>query len=416
MVLNGLLRRLVKVGRLTLIDAGGGAHVFDGGTEGPHITVRLHTRAVEFQLLLKPQLYTGKAFVDGTLTIENGSIYDFLDFVGMNLKLSTTNWVAPPGLFRWPNAFLRYLRLVNSTARARRNAAHHYDLSDALYGLFLDSDRQYSCGYFIHPDDDLETAQTNKKHHIAAKLLIEPGQRVLDIGSGWGGLALYLARQTGARVTGITLSTEQLAYSRRRAREEGLADRVHFFLSDYREQTGTFERIVSVGMFEHVGVDHYRRFFGHLMDMLSEDGIALIHTIGRQDAPAATNPWLRKYIFPGIYNPALSEIMAAIEPTGALVTDIEVLRVHYAETLRHWRRRFLANRRQAAELYDERFCRMWEFYLAGCEVTFRYMASVVFQIQLARHQEAVPLTRDYVTDYEQSLRHGAEEGLRAMAH
>ena len=280
-------------------------------------------------------------------------------------------------------------------AQARRNVAHHYDLSAELYDLFLDADRQYSCAYFTDPAQDLETAQLRKKQHIAAKLLLKPGLRVLDIGCGWGGLGIYLAQQLGAEVTGITLSTEQLAIANARVAAAGLDDRAHFHLRDYRHETGSFDRIVSVGMFEHVGVNHYGEFFSTLRKCLADDGVALLHTIGRRDSPGSTNPWLQKYIFPGGYSPSLSELSAAIERSGLWISDIEVLRLHYADTLRHWRLRFEANRARVAALYDERFCRMWEFYLVTSEVSFRHLDNVVFQVQLAKRRDAVPQTRDY---------------------
>jgi cyclopropane-fatty-acyl-phospholipid synthase len=291
--------------------------------------------------------------------------------------------------------------------RAQANAAHHYDLSDTLYDLFLDADRQYSCAYFTHPHDDLEHAQQDKKRHLAAKLLLEPGVRVLDIGSGWGGLGLYLAEAGAAQVVGITLSKEQLKVSRDRARRAGLDDRVRFELCDYRAVRGTFDRIVSVGMFEHVGVRHFSEFFAAVRDRLTDDGVAVLHSIGRADGPGVTNPWIRKYIFPGGYAPALSEVLPSVERLGLWVTDIEILRLHYAETLRLWRRRFQAKRARIAKLYDERFCRMWEWYLIASELAFRRMGHMVFQLQLAKRQDAVPLTRDYVTDWERRHLHTA---------
>jgi cyclopropane-fatty-acyl-phospholipid synthase len=296
---------------------------------------------------------------------------------------------------------VRRLRQISSTVRARRNVAHHYDLNGRLYSLFLDRDRQYSCAYFRTGNETLEEAQTAKKHHIAAKLKLDrPGLSVLDIGCGWGGMALTLARDYGARVTGITLSTEQLNEARARAEAEGLSDRVKFELLDYRAVRETYDRVVSVGMFEHVGVNHYRTFFNVLKRVLKPDGVALLHTIGRSDGPGTTNSWIAKYIFPGGYSPALSETMLPIEKSGLLVTDVEILRLHYAETLRHWRRRFAANRDAIGTLYDERFCRMFEFYLAGSELAFRYQEHVNFQIQITREQTAAPLTRDYITDVE----------------
>ncbi len=280
--------------------------------------------------------------------------------------------------------------------------AHHYNLSGELYELVLDSDLQYSCAYFPTFGISLEQAQEAKMRHIAAKLCLEPGQKVLDIGSGWGGMALYLARHADVEVTGVTLSTEQHKLSRKRVREAGLADRVCLHLRDYREETGTYDRVVSVGMFEHVGMPHYQEYFDKLTSLLRDDGVALLHTIADHGVPASCNPWIRKYIFPGGYCPSLSDILPAIERAGLWVTDIEVLRLHYAETLRHWRERFMANRQRAIELYDERFCRMWEFYLAGSEMAFRRMGMMVVQIQQTKSVEAAPLTRDYMAHWEQA--------------
>jgi cyclopropane-fatty-acyl-phospholipid synthase len=310
-------------------------------------------------------------------------------------------------VYNFGQALLPGLHQYNPVRRAQANVAHHYDLSDQLYDLFLDRDRQYSCAYFTPRHDDLELAQQDKKRRLAAKLLLRSGERVLDIGSGWGGLALTLAEAGAGEVLGITLSQHQLGVARERARRRGLADRVRFELRDYREQTGTFDRIVSVGMFEHVGVRHYEEFFRAVQGLLSDDGVAVLHSIGRMDGPGATNPWIRKYIFPGGYSPALSEVLPVIERQGLWVTDIEILRLHYAETLRAWRRRFAANRAAIARLYDERFCRMWEFYLVGSELAFRRMGHLVFQIQLAKRQDAVPLTRDYISDWERGHLDGA---------
>jgi cyclopropane-fatty-acyl-phospholipid synthase len=408
MLLARFLERLIKVGRLCVIDADGRNHAFTG-SGGPAVTIRLHDRALHWKLFLRPDVYAGEAYMDGLLTVEDASLYDFLDLVGRNVEAARGDDPFD-GMMRRIDVGLRRIQQFNPAGRARRNVAHHYDLSGALYRLFLDSDQQYSCAYFLNPDDGIDLAQAQKRRHIAAKLLLEPGMSVLDIGSGWGGLALYLGQRTGARVTGITLSAEQHAAAEARARAAGLSERVSFALRDYRDQTGTFDRIVSVGMFEHVGVNHYDAFFRQVHDRLAETGVALLHTIGRVDVPGSTNPWIRKYIFPGGYSPALSEVMAAVERAGLWVTDIEILRLHYAYTLRQWRQRFLANRRVAAELYDERFCRMWEFYLAAAEISFRYLRCAVFQIQLARRQEAVPLTRDYVGAAERAL--AAEEEQR----
>ena len=332
--------------------------------------------------------------MDGRLIIERGPLYEFLtlcyrDQARAHGGLVGTSW-------RLISRALRFLHQYNPVPRAHRNAAHHYDLSDTLYNLFLDRDRQYSCAYFTRPHDDLDKAQEDKKRHIAAKLLLAPGQRVLDVGSGWGGLALHLARGGAGEVLGISLAERQVEASRRRARRAGLDGRVRFELRDYRELDGRFDRIVSVGMFEHVGVRHYRRFFERLRSLLKDDGVALVHSIGRHDGPGATNPWMRKYIFPGGYAPALSEVLPAIERAGLWVTDIEILRLHYARTLRLWRQRFEANRPRIEAMYDARFGRMWEFYLVGSELAFRHGGHMVFQIQLARRQDAVPLTRNYM--------------------
>ncbi|MBE0533555.1 MAG: class I SAM-dependent methyltransferase [Rhodospirillales bacterium] len=395
MLLDWLLTRLVRVGTLTLVDADGRTRVYRG-EPGPEVRIRLHEKALHWRLPLSLQLTTGEAYMDGTLTVEDGSIYDLLTLAAINLpSLETHPFFA---LDNWLQRAMRHLHQFNILPRARANVAHHYDLSGALYDLFLDRDRQYSCAYFARPDDDLETAQANKKDHIAAKLLLRDGQKVLDIGCGWGGLALTLARRTKVEVTGLTLSTEQFQLAAQRAEENRLTKRVHFHLRDYRHQQGRFERIVSVGMFEHVGVGFYRTFFDKIRNLLTDDGIALIHTIGRADGPGATSPWIRKYIFPGGYIPALSEVTAAIERSRLFITDVEVLRLHYAETLRHWRERFVTNWDEAKSIYDERFCRMWEYYLAASEVAFRHLGLVVFQVQLARQQDAVPLTRTYLTD------------------
>ena len=338
--------------------------------------------------------------MDGKLTIEEGSLYDFLDLCTLNLEAMAEHPIQQIGLRL--QVMFRHLQQYNPVGRAQRNVAHHYDLSDTLYDLFLDRDRQYSCAYFETDNDTLEAAQDNKKRHIAAKLLLKPGARVLDIGSGWGGLALYLARVADVEVTGVTLSQEQHKVSVERAVAAGLSDRVRFDQRDYREVPGSFDRIVSVGMFEHVGARHYPEFFRKIKDLLAEDGVALLHSIGRMEPPGATNPWVRKYIFPGGYTPAMSEVTAVVERTGLWITDIEILRLHYAETLREWSRRFQANRDRVKSLYDERFCRMWEFYLTACEVSFRHLDQMVFQMQLAKRQEAVPLTRSYIGAWEQA--------------
>jgi cyclopropane-fatty-acyl-phospholipid synthase len=401
MMLARFLRAVIKSGDLCLIDARGRDWRCGDGT-APHVTIQVHDRATQWRLLVNPQLSAGEAYMSGSLTIERGTLYDFIDLATRNLEYVERHPFH--AFFGHLNRLFHRLRQLNPMGKAQRNVAHHYDLSDDLFDLFLDEDRQYSCAYFESDSTDLEQAQLNKKRHIAAKLLLNRrGLKILDIGSGWGGLGLYLVQQGGAQVTGVTLSTEQHKVSQQRAADAGLAENVGFELRDYREQTGTFDRIVSVGMFEHVGAGHYTEFFNKVKDLLADDGVCLLHSIGRMDPPGTTNAWLRKYIFPGSYAPALSEVLAAVEKAGLWVTDIEILRLHYAETLRHWRDRFEAQREKAKELYDEEFCRMWEFYLIGSEVAFRRRAQMVFHLQIAKRQDAVPLTRDYIGEWERSV-------------
>jgi cyclopropane-fatty-acyl-phospholipid synthase len=400
--LDAILKRFIAIGRLTVRWPDGRLSSY-AGRPGPEAGITIHTGAAARRLVLNPALAVGECYMDGTLTADARGIYDVLDVLVSNLA-ANANSLPIARLWSALRLLKRRIDQYNPAPRALRNVAHHYDLSGRLYSLFLDRDRQYSCAYFRHGDETLEEAQAAKKRHIAAKLCMNrPDLSVLDIGCGWGGMALTLARDYGARVTGITLSTEQLAEARNRAAAEGLADRVSFELLDYRAMDRQFDRIVSVGMFEHVGVGHYGAFFDTVRRCLNPDGVALLHAIGRSDSPGSTNPWITKYIFPGGYCPALSEVMPAIEKSKLVTTDIEILRLHYAETLRHWRWRFAANRDAIASLYDERFCRMWEFYLCGAELSFRREGGMVFQIQLAHDQAAVPLARDYIGVAEQAL-------------
>ena len=400
-LLKGLLHSIVRKGNLNVIDWRGRESVFGDPWGSLHVTIRMRDKALPWKLAVNPSLALGEAYMDGRLTIESGTLRDFLEIVTSNIQALDES---PLQKARERLSQLRppALRVRNHKRRARSNVAHHYDLSGALYNLFLDADRQYSCAYFPTGKETLEEAQAAKKRHLAAKLLLRPGDKLLDIGCGWGGLALELANAADAEVKGITLSTEQLRVARERAKEVGLTDRASFELQDYRELDEQFDRIVSVGMFEHVGPTHFDQFFSAVARMLKRDGAAVIHSIGRRTPPGGADPWISKYIFPGGYIPAVSEVMAAVERSGLWATDIEIMRLHYAETLRHWYERFQQNRDGAREIYDERFCRMWEFYLTACEMLFRNGDLMVFQIQLAHERDAVPLTRDYITDYEGS--------------
>ncbi len=399
-MLTPILRRLIVEGELTITDSGGKVHRF-GGSEGPSVAVRFHEPLLPLKIALNPSMALGEAYMDGRLTVDDGNtIYEFLDLLTRNIE--KTGQPALQRLFAPIGMLFRRIHQFNPAFRSKRNVAHHYDLSGELYDLFLDQDKQYSCAYFPAGVNDIDTAQERKKRHIAAKLLLEDGQTVLDIGSGWGGMGLYLAESAGSEVTGITLSEEQVKVSKDRAAQAGLQDRAQFHLRDYRDQTGHFDRIVSVGMFEHVGVGHFGQYFGKIHEVLADDGVALLHTIGRSDGPGNTDPWIRKYIFPGGYIPSLSETMPAIERAGLIVTDIEFLGPHYAETLKAWRQRFRENWDKVADLYDENFCRMWEFYLAGSEVSFRFLGLTVFQIQMTKRAGVVPMTRDYIAEWEKT--------------
>jgi cyclopropane-fatty-acyl-phospholipid synthase len=414
-LLRAAFGKLVRAGNLRVSTARGKTFTCGDGTGTP-VAIRFATRAAEWRVLIDPELRFGEAYMDGEVVVEQGSIADFLDIAVKNLSRTR--------LGAWA-AFLTRLRSLgrrifqyNTLWRARRNATHHYNIDYRIYRLFLDSDLQYSCAYFEESHSSLDQAQLAKKRHLAAKLLLEPQHKVLDIGSGWGGLGMHLARNAGVSVVGINLSDEQVRIARQRAAAEGLA--CEFRVQDYRTVSERFDRIVSVGMFEHVGKQHYAAFFRKCHDVLADDGVMVLHTIGRWGGPAETNAWVWRYIFPGGYTPALSELAPVIERSGLIVSDIEVLRIHYAETLHAWRRNFLANRHEVVRLFEEtadlkvrfgsaeRFIRMWEYYLAGFEVSFRYYGLVVFQIQLIKSMDAVPLTRDYMYRRGRSLDAGAK--------
>ncbi len=391
----GLLRRAVRQGRLTVTMPDGKVHTLgDGSGEAPQVAIALTDPDLPRKLVLNPDLALGEAYMDGRLTIENDDLYGLLVLGARAVDRHDLPWInrAHERL----REIFRRLMQWNALGRSRRNVAHHYDLSEEFYTLFLDQHRQYTCAYWREPEYTLEQAQLAKMNHIARKLMIRPGMRVLDIGSGFGTLAIHLAKHYGARVTGVTLSQTQIEAARARAAAEGLSDRVEFRFQDYREVTDSFDRIVSVGMMEHVGVPHYASYFGQISDRLTEDGVALIHTIGRSDRPSTLSPWFNKYVFPGGYCPALSEVMPAVQNHGLVLADLEVWRGHYERTLREWRRRFEANLTRVREMYDERLVRMWRYYLIGAELSFTEFHNVVFQLQLSKRPQAVPMTRDYL--------------------
>ena len=405
-LLSTMMKRFVKSGKLTIIGVDGKAQIF--GPEGaaaqtaPNVTIKIHDKKLYTGLFLNPELKAGEAYMDGTLTVEDGTIRDFLTLFAINadhlrgqpLQKSVRKYYKK--VKRWHQK--------NRRSKAKSNVQHHYDLSNDFYKLFLDEDMQYSCAYFERDDMTLEEAQTAKKRHIAAKMDIKPGQKILDLGCGWGGMAIYLARNFDVHVTGVTLSTQQHKLANERVAKAGLEDRIDILLQDYRDLPGPFDRIVSVGMFEHVGVPQYLEFFAKVRDLLSDDGVMLLHSIGRKGGPGSTARWIRKYIFPGGYSPAMSETIAEIEKSGLWLTDIEVLRLHYAKTCHEWDKRFQVNRDKIASMMDERFCRMWEFYLIISELSFIYGKNMNFQMQLTKTRDALPLTRDFMFKAEQNLR------------
>lgn len=406
--LDHLLRWTIRVGRFEIVDTRGVRHVY-AGAPGPDVAIRLHDPTLHAKMAFEPSVSVGEAYTSGDLTIERGTLYDLIDLYGRNVANCENHPVQR--IRRFLEARTTRHREGTRIRNARHDVAVHYDTPEGFFELFLDPDLQYSCAYFTSERDGLYAAQCNKKDHIAAKLLLEPGLEVLDIGSGWGGLSIDLAARFGVRVVGITLSREQLEVSRRRAREAGLSDRVRFELCDYREVKGTYDGIVSVGMFEHVGSANYETFFDRVRELLRDDGVALLHSIGRMEAPCMLDPWMRKHIFPGAHIPALSEVLDVVERSSLWCTDLEVLRLHYAETLRHWRSRFAAKRAEAVRRYGEPRCRKWEFYLTGAEVAFRQMRQMVFQMQLTRNIGAVPITRDYMLDAERAARKASEPSV-----
>jgi len=400
--LSNLLKTFVKKGQLTVINVDGSSHIFGSGKDGPSVVMRLHDRALRWKLFLNPELQAAEAYMDGGLTFEEGSgCYDFLNLFSINRGPLASHKVQ--GALRRAWRAMRRRQQRNDVDNAKRQARHHYDLSTQLYELFLDKDLNYSCGFYRSPDDTLEEAQEAKLIRATAKLGLEPGMSVLEIGGGWGSFAIIMARQ-GAQVTSLNLSPEQIAIAKIKVEEAGVSDRVEFVQKDYREVSGYYDRVVSVAMMEAVGIGHFDEYFGRIRDLLKPDGYAFVHCIGRMTQPGTTGPFFRKYIFPGGYVPALSETFEATERQGLWVADMEVLRLHYYYTLRDWRLRFTANRDRAREIYDERFCRMWEFYLGAAELGFLHGSNMVFHLLLAPRRDAVPINRNFIVDAEREMR------------
>ena len=397
--LSNMMKSFVRVGTLKIIDADGKVHVFSG-QPGPNVTMRLSDRSLYHKLVFNPELNAGEAYMDGRMSFEDSTLRDFLTLFSLN-RLSLASYPLQKVLRRVSRMFKKGQQ-ANPIGKAQQNVAHHYDLGNDFYKLFLDEGLQYSCAYFTNDDNTLEQAQRNKLRLLAAKLNLSPGLKILDIGCGWGDLALYLARLADVEVVGVTLSKEQFELANARARKAGLDNRVRFELKDYRKVEDRFDRIVSVGMFEHVGVHHYGEFFGKINELMDDDGLALIHSIGHMSPPGTASPWLRKYIFPGAYSPALSEVFEVVEQNSLWVTDLEFLRLHYAKTLAHWGQRFEDNRDKVEAMYDARFARMWEFYLISAEMMFRTGSQLVFHMQLARTRDAAPIVRDYITDLQRA--------------
>ena len=394
MYLVNFLNKLIKEDGFVLVDANSNNYVI--GTPKKEIPVKLKIldKKLHYKLFLYPDLFFGEAYTDGSIVIENGTLNEFLDITFKNVGRNETN-IFSTTLNKFRGTY-RFLTNFNFISKSKSNVAHHYDISDDLYELFLDTKRQYSCAYFKNENDTLETAQNNKIDHIIKKLNLKPNQRVLDIGSGWGSLAMEIAKKTQCEVVGITLSENQLKYSKKKAKEMNLENQVQFKLTDYREINEKFDRVVSVGMFEHVGRKFYNKYFKQISNFLKDDGIALIHTIGSVNPPRDPHPWITKYIFPGGYTPSLSEVSLPIEKSGLIISDLEILRMHYEYTLRHWKERFLNEKEKVLEMFDEKFFRMWEFYLTASQMAFKWGDQVVFQFQLTKKKDTTPITRNYI--------------------
>lgn len=400
-LLSTMMKRFVQTGALTIIDVDGKAHEFGPGGE-PSVSIKVHDKKLYMDMFLNPELRAGEAYMDGSMTVEAGTIRDLLTLFALNAN-NLRGHPLQKSIRKYYKRVKRFHQR-NFKVKAKKNVQHHYDLSNDFYKLFLGEDMQYSCAYYERPDMTLDEAQLAKKRHIAAKMNIKPGQKILDIGCGWGGMAIYLAQNFDVHVTGVTLSTQQHKLAIERVVKAGLTDKVDIVLQDYRDLPGPFDRIVSVGMFEHVGTPQFPEFFNKVSDLLTDDGSMLLHSIGRRGGPGSTARWVRKYIFPGGYSPALSETIAVVEQSGLWITDIEILRMHYAETCLEWEKRFQANRAKVSSMMDERFCRMWEFYLIISELSFRYSKNMNFQMQLAKGRHALPITRDYMAQAEAQLK------------
>ncbi len=394
MHLSNFLNRLIKDDGFELIDANSKSYLIGKPKKENPIRFKILDKTLHWKLLINPDLYLGEGYTDGSIVIENGTLTEFLDIAIKNIGRDSANSITN-ALDKFRRIY-RYITNFNLIGKSKQNVAHHYDLSNKFYDLFLDEKRQYSCAYFKNEDDTLEVAQNNKIDHIIKKLNLKPNHKVLDVGCGWGTLALDIAKKTQCEVVGITLSKNQLEYAQQKAREMNLENQVEFRLEDYRQLSEKFDRVVSVGMFEHVGRKFYSKYFNKVFDFLNEDGVALIHTIGSINPPRGPQPWITKYIFPGGYTPSLSEVSLPIEKSGLIISDLEVLRAHYAHTIRNWKDRFMSKKEQVLEMFDEKFFRMWEFYLVGCEMSFKWRDQVVFQFQLTRKLKATPITRDYI--------------------